>query len=169
MKQQAMQQIRKPARENLLTALQAEQAVLGAILHVNQALNSMSQMQAEDFYCYEHQLLSQRIRGLEPRPNKRPIPADLRDSGAIEQDADAVLFLYRDAVYHSQTAHHGLCEVELALSRQSIPGRFYLSFAGVKTQFADIAPDCMIPKGVNVTGNSDREDDLLNAAVNCEC
>ncbi|WP_338848770.1 replicative DNA helicase [Massilia sp. W12] len=91
-------------------------------------------------------LLSQLNRSLEQRLNKRPIPADLRDSGAIEQDADAVLFLYRDEVYHPDTAPPGLCEIELALCRQGKPGRMYMHYIGEELRFADVGPDFTPPE-----------------------
>lgn len=61
--------------------------------------------------------LSQLSRKVEERPNKRPIPADLRDSGALEQDCDALIFLYRDEVYHKHSPDEGTCEVDVALQR----------------------------------------------------
>ena len=80
-------------------------------------------------------LLSQLNRKLEERPNKRPMPSDLRDSGAIEQDADAVIFLYRDEVYNSDSADKGICEVDVALCRQGAPGRVALTYIGEQTRF----------------------------------
>ena len=62
-------------------------------------------------------VLSQLSRSLESRPNKRPIPSDLRDSGAIEQDADAVIFLYRDEVYNPGSPDTGTTEINVALQR----------------------------------------------------
>jgi len=83
-------------------------------------------------------LLSQLNRKLEERPNKRPMPADLRDSGAIEQDADAVVFLYRDEVYNPDTPDVGVCEVDVALCRQGKPGRVALTYIGEQTRFAPL-------------------------------
>lgn len=61
--------------------------------------------------------LSQLNRSLESRGNKRPTPADLRDTGALEQDADAVIFLYRDEVYDKESRDKGTCEIDVALQR----------------------------------------------------
>lgn len=84
-------------------------------------------------------LLSQLNRQLELRQNKRPIPSDLRDSGAIEQDADVVMFLYRDEVYHPDTDDKGICEVEVALNRQGQSGRVALAYIGSETRFETLA------------------------------
>lgn len=84
-------------------------------------------------------LLSQLNRKLEERPNKRPMPSDLRDSGAIEQDADAVIFLYRDEVYNPDSADVGVCEVNVALCRQGAPGFVGLSYIGEQTRFESLA------------------------------
>lgn len=84
-------------------------------------------------------LLSQLNRKLEERPNKRPMPADLRDSGAIEQDADAVVFLYRDEVYNPDSPDVGVCEVDVALCRQGKPGRVALTYIGEQTRFETLA------------------------------
>ena len=83
-------------------------------------------------------LLSQLNRKLEERPNKRPMPSDLRDSGAIEQDADAVIFLYRDEVYNPDTREAGICEVDVSLCRQGAPGRVALAYIGEQTRFESL-------------------------------
>lgn len=83
-------------------------------------------------------VLAQLNRGLEQRPNKRPMMSDLRDSGEIEQDADTVMFLYRDEVYNPDTPDRGLCEVILAKQRNGEPGRVALSYEGMFTRFRDM-------------------------------
>ncbi|MCA1857434.1 replicative DNA helicase [Massilia oculi] len=83
-------------------------------------------------------LLSQLNRKLEERPDKRPKPSDLRDSGSIEQDADAVVLLYRDEVYNPDSTEIGICEVDVPLCRQGAPGRVALSYIGEQTRFAPL-------------------------------
>jgi len=83
-------------------------------------------------------LLSQLSRKVEERPNKRPMPSDLRDSGAIEQDCDIAIFLYRDEVYNPDTMDRGVCEANFALMRQGKPGITALTFIGEQAKFADI-------------------------------
>lgn len=84
-------------------------------------------------------LLSQLNRELERRPNKRPMPSDLRDSGAIEQDCDAALFLYRDEVYNPDSSDKGVCEVNVGLIRQGEPGVVGLHYKGALTKFENLA------------------------------
>lgn len=83
-------------------------------------------------------LLSQLNRSLEQRPNKRPMPSDLRDSGAIEQDCDMALFLYRDEVYHEHSQDKGICEVNVGLIRQGEPGTVGLCYVGKQTKFKNL-------------------------------
>jgi len=84
-------------------------------------------------------LLSQLNRTLEQRPNKRPMPSDLRDSGAIEQDCDGAIFLYRDEVYNEHTLDKGICEVNVGLIRQGEPGTVALAYIGHQTRFESLA------------------------------
>ncbi len=87
-------------------------------------------------------VLSQLSREPEKRSDHRPIPADLRDSGSIEQDADIILFLYRDEVYYQEeSAEKGICEVNIAKHRNGPTGTIKLSFISDYTRFADIASE----------------------------
>ena len=79
--------------------------------------------------------LSQLNRNLENRPNKRPVMADLRESGSIEQDADMVIFIYRDEVYNEHSNDKGKAEIIFAKHRNGETGTVNLTFIGQYTQF----------------------------------
>ena len=82
--------------------------------------------------------VSQLSRNLEHRQDKRPVLADLRDSGALEQDADLVIFIYRDDVYNADSPQKGIAEIHIAKHRSGAIGKIDLAWLDHYTRFADL-------------------------------
>ncbi len=88
--------------------------------------------------------LSQLNRSVEQRESKRPVMSDLRESGAIEQDADMILFIYREEVYDKNSPRKGEADIDLAKHRNGETGHFVLTFQGQFTRFQNFVSEAYV-------------------------
>ncbi|MEO0443621.1 MAG: replicative DNA helicase [Pseudomonadota bacterium] len=143
--------IRRTAREHgdpglimvdYLQLMQTADASEGRTQEISEISRSLKAM-AKEYDCPVI-ALSQLNRGVEQRPNKRPMNSDLRESGAIEQDADVVLFIYRDEYYNEDSPEKGIAELILGKQRNGEVGTCRAAFIGKYTRFENLAPDYMV-------------------------
>jgi replicative DNA helicase len=85
--------------------------------------------------------LSQLNRSVEQRTEKKPVMSDLRESGAIEQDADVIMMIYREEVYEPNTTRKGIADVIIAKQRNGPVGEVHLTFLGEYTRFENLVPE----------------------------
>ncbi|WP_443190933.1 replicative DNA helicase [Pseudomonas indica] len=124
-----------------LQLLESEQRAGNRVEEVSQ-MSRHAKLMARELGCPVI-LLSQLSRQCEQRPNKRPVPADLRESGAIEQDADIILFVYRDEVYHPDTEYKGVAEIIIGKGRDIETGTVRCAFLGQYSRFEQLAPGAL--------------------------
>ena len=120
-----------------LQLMQIAGSTEGRTAEISEISRSMKAM-AKEFNC-PVVALSQLNRGVEQRPNKRPVNSDLRESGAIEQDADVIMFIYRDEVYNEESPDKGVAEIIIGKQRNGPIGTARLAFIGKYTRFDNLA------------------------------
>ncbi|MEH6588472.1 MAG: replicative DNA helicase [Halioglobus sp.] len=139
--------VRKVVRENngelgmvmidYLQLMQVAGSTEGRTAEISEISRSLKAI-AKEFEC-PVVALSQLNRSLEQRPNKRPVNSDLRESGAIEQDADVIMFIYRDEVYNEDSPDKGVAEIIIGKQRNGPIGSCRLAFIGQFTRFENLA------------------------------
>lgn len=120
-----------------LQLMQVAGASEGRTAEISEISRSLKAI-AKEFRC-PVVALSQLNRSLEQRPNKRPVNSDLRESGAIEQDADVIMFIYRDEIYNPDSPDKGIAEIIIGKQRNGPIGTCRLAFFGEYTRFENLA------------------------------